>query len=190
MFFRKKKRIVKAVEKRTEDTVPFVVPQINTEEEKAGYKANRFVSPIFGTKVKDEIVIPTPYSRTGDLDRQLDSFRTKKKFTAEDMKRKYGSEYPEFDLVKGSNLDEAMQNKNESHKNPPKLKNESTYESRDSYQEKNDYIEEEVFEDEKFTEPIVKPMNNLDDFVVKKTFVEPEKKKEKIFIKKSNKEYR
>jgi len=148
------------------------------------------VSPIFGTKVKDEIVIPTPYSRTGDLDRQLDSFRTKKKFTAEDMKRKYGSEYPEFDLVKGSNLDEAMQNKNESHKNPPKLKNESTYESRDSYQEKNDYIEEEVFEDEKFTEPIVKPMNNLDDFVVKKTFVEPEKKKEKTFIKKSNKEYR
>jgi S-DNA-T family DNA segregation ATPase FtsK/SpoIIIE len=94
MFFRKKKRIVKAVEKRTEDTVPFVVPQIDTGEEKTGYKANRFVSPIFGTKVKDNVVIPTPYSRTGDLDRQLDSFRTKKKFTKEDIKRKYGSEYP------------------------------------------------------------------------------------------------
>ena len=82
MFF-KKKRKIEAVTKRTEDTVPFVVPQIESKEEKAGYKANRFISPIFGTKVKDEVVIPTPYSRTGDLDRQLDSFRTKKKLTKE-----------------------------------------------------------------------------------------------------------
>ena len=81
MFFRKKKRVIEAVTKRTEDTVPFVVPQIESKEEKAGYIANRFVSPIFGTKVKDDVIIPTPYSRTGDLDRQLDSFRTKKKLT-------------------------------------------------------------------------------------------------------------
>jgi S-DNA-T family DNA segregation ATPase FtsK/SpoIIIE len=184
MFFRKKKRIVKAVEKRTEDTVPFVVPQIHTQEEKSGYKANRFVSPIFGTKVKDEVVIPTPYSRTGDLDRQLDSFRTKKKFTKEDIKRKYGSEYPEFDLVSGSNLDEAMQNKNEKHKNSPSHKNVNSYE--DNF----DYKKEEVLEEDKFTEPVIKPKNNLDDFVVKKPYVEPEKKKENTLIKKSNKEYR
>ena len=183
MFFRKKKRIVKAVEKRTEDTVPFVVPQIDTGEEKAGFKANRFVSPIFGTKVKDEVVIPTPYSRTGDLDRQLDSFRTKKKFTKEDMKRKYGSEYPEFDLVSGSNLDEAMQNKNKNHKNPPKLKEEYTYEH-------SNYSEKEIQKDQQIVEPIVNSKTNMDDFIVKKTSVESKPKKEKTRLRKSNKEYR
>ncbi len=190
MIFRKKKRIVKAVEKRTEDTVPFVVPQIAIGDEKPGYKANRFVSPIFGTKVKDEVVIPTPYSRTGDLDRQLDSFRTKKKFTKEDMKRKYGSEYPEFDLVSGSNLNEAMQNKNDSHKNPPRLKNENTYEDNNSYDDNNDYTEEEVSKEKQFTEPVIQPKINLDDFVVKKPFVEPVTKKVKTKIKRSNKDYK
>lgn len=109
MFFKKRK--LKAVQERTVDTVPFDIPQIQTEAEKAKYIKNKFVSPIFGTKAKDEIVIPTPHTRTGDLDRQMDTFRIKPKMTKEDMKKKYGSEYPEFDLISGNNLEEALANK-------------------------------------------------------------------------------
>lgn len=184
MFFLKKKRVVKAVTKRTEDTVPFVVPQIDTGAEKSAYKANRFVSPIFGTKVKDEVVIPTPYSRTGDLDRQLDSFRTKKKLTKEDMKRKYGSEFPEFDLVSGSNLDEAMQKKNEKHKNSNKNEN------HDSLEYKSEFIQEDITTEDTFTKPVIKTQTSINDFVEKKPAVEIIKKEEKVTKRSNNKEYR
>ena len=83
----KKKRLV-AVKERTADTVPFVIPQIEKRDERDNYKKNKFVSPIFGRKVKDEIVIPNPHKRTGDTDRQYDSFRTKPRMTKEDIKRK------------------------------------------------------------------------------------------------------
>ncbi|KFZ26980.1 MAG: DNA translocase SftA [Candidatus Izimaplasma bacterium HR2] len=187
MFF-KKKRSVEAVTNRTDDTVPFVVPQIKTKEEKSGYKANRFVSPIFGTKVKDEVVIPTPYSRTGDLDRQLDSFRTKKKLTKEDMKRKYGSEYPEFDLISGNNLEEAMEKQNGRNKETPK------YESYDKFEER---IEEtkptEVIEDD-YKEVSNKSKTSISDFFDNKPEVKPVKKEvkrvEKVSMNKFNKEYR
>lgn len=106
MFFKKKKRIV--ITKRTPDKVSFVIPGIKIEEEDNGYKKNKFVSPIFGTKVKDEIVIPSPFERTGDLDLQFDSFRTEPKLSNKVKKEKYGSEYHEFDLVSGSNLNEAL----------------------------------------------------------------------------------
>lgn len=107
MLFRKKKIV--APTKRTPDTTPFEIPEIQeASAAKKGYQKNRFVSPIFGTKVKDEVVVPTYQSRTGDLDRQLDTFRTKPKMTKEDMKKKYGSEYPEFDLVSGNNLHDAL----------------------------------------------------------------------------------
>ncbi len=187
MFF-KKKRSIEAVTNRTDDTVPFVVPQIKTKEEKSGYKANRFVSPIFGTKVKDEVVIPTPYSRTGDLDRQLDSFRTKKKLTKEDMKRKYGSEYPEFDLISGNNLEEAMEKQNGRNKETPK------YESYDKFEER---IEEtkpiEVIEDD-YKEVSNKNKTSISDFFNIKPEVKPVKKEvkrvEKVSMNKFNKEYR
>lgn len=115
MFFKKKR--LEAVKERTADTVPFEIPQIQSKEEKNAYKKNRFVSPIFGENVKDEIVIPTPYKRSGDLDKQFDNFRTEPKLTREERKRKYGSEYPEFDVVSGKSLREAMdKNKTKSEK--------------------------------------------------------------------------
>lgn len=186
MFFKKKR--IEAVEKRTEDTVPFVVPQIKNKEEKEGYKKNRFVSPIFGTKVKDEIVIPSPYKRNGDLDRQLDSFRTEPKITKADMKRKYGSEYPEFDLISGSNLEEAMNNKK-----VPKHNATSTYDEYDSFEKRNESITQELIKEE-VIEPINKPKTNISDFfgtkpesVFKKEEV---KKPQKVAMNKFNKEYR
>jgi len=110
MFFKKKVRLT--VSERTPDTVPFKIPRIG-EEEVYGYKKDHFVSPIFGTKVKDDIIIPTPHERQGDLDLQFDSFRTVPKLSAEDKKRKYGSEYHEFDTVSGNNLNEALARQNQ-----------------------------------------------------------------------------
>lgn len=103
-LFRKKRKIV--VTERTEDTVPFEIPEII--EEKKPYEQENFVSPIFGRKVKDEIVIPNPYKRTGDQDLQFDGFRTKPRMTKKEMIKRYGTAYPEFNLVRGRNLNEAM----------------------------------------------------------------------------------
>ncbi len=104
LFFKKKRKLV--VTERSEDTVPFEIPEII--EEKEPYKKENFVSPIFGRKVKDDVVIPNPYKREGDVDLQFDSFRTHPKMSKEEMIKRYGTAYPEFDLVKGRNLKEAM----------------------------------------------------------------------------------
>ncbi len=162
MFF-KKKRLV-AVEKRTPDTVPFVVPEIAEENKKEPYQKNRFVSPIFGTKVKDEIVIPNPHKRFGDTDKQYDTFRTKPRLTKADRIKKYGSEFPEFDLVSGRNLNEAMeaQGKRSSRKNK---RYEEVEEPR---------ITAEINKELKPTTPIekaevtpVKPDSNINDYINK-----------------------
>lgn len=105
MLFKKKKTQVVIV--RSEDSKPFTIPQIKTKEEPK-FTRDRFVSPVFGRKAKDEVVIPVTHERSGDYDLQYDSFRTEPKLTKEDKKRIYGSEYHEFDLVQGSNLNEAL----------------------------------------------------------------------------------
>jgi S-DNA-T family DNA segregation ATPase FtsK/SpoIIIE len=107
MFFRNKRKMV--VEERTVDSKPFEIPQIKDDSLTKTYQRDHFVSPIFGTFVKDEIVIPNPTKRTGDIDLQLDGFRTKPKMTKEKMKERYGTEYPEFDVIQGRNLKEAME---------------------------------------------------------------------------------
>lgn len=110
MFFRKKKSKF-VVTERTLDTNEFIVPEIPEKQEKKRYQKDHFVSPIFGTNVKDKVVIPNPVKRTGDLDKQLDDFRTQPKLSSEEKQKRYGSEYHEFDLVQGHNLSEAMDSK-------------------------------------------------------------------------------
>ncbi len=110
MFFRKKKSKF-IVTERTEDTQEFMIPEIPEKIEKKKYQKDHFVSPIFGTNVKDKVVIPNPVKRSGDLDKQLDDFRTTPKLSNEEKQQRYGSEYHEFDLVQGRNLNEAMEEK-------------------------------------------------------------------------------
>ncbi len=95
---------------RTPDDVAFEVYEIQEQREKVrtGYQKKRFVSPIFGSNVKDEVVIPIRTKNTHNMD-SLDPFRTKPRLTKEERKRKYGTAYPEFDLVRGKNLDEVVQ---------------------------------------------------------------------------------
>lgn len=116
MFQNKRKRVVK---ERSIDSQPFEIPQIKDQSLTKKYERDHFVSPIFGTFVKDEIVIPNPTTRTGDLDLQMDGFRTKPKMTKEKMKERYGTEYPEFDLVQGRNLNEAMEAQGRRHRKTP-----------------------------------------------------------------------
>ncbi len=118
MFF-KRKRKLKPPLARTPDETPFQVYEILEPEEKRTYRGNRFVSPIFGKHAKDEVVIPIMTDQKRDLDK-LDSFRAKPKLTKEQLIEKYGTAYPEFDLVRGKNLQEALDSQGKPKERPVK----------------------------------------------------------------------
>lgn len=103
-FKRKKKpeRIVPGYT-RTPDNREFYIPQINKIEDKKTLR-NKFVSPIFGKIVRDEVNIPQDRSGYGDIDKKYDAFRSKKKLTKEEAKRRYGHQYYEFMRVDSSSL--------------------------------------------------------------------------------------
>ncbi len=105
MFKRKRKMVPPLV--RTPDDTPFQVYEIRESNQQPKYEKDHFVSPIFGRNVKDEIVIPVIDGQKRNLD-ALDNFRTHPKLTKEERIRKYGTAYPEFDLVRGKNLEEAL----------------------------------------------------------------------------------
>ena len=120
VFWKKSKRIIPP-SKRTLDDVPFQVYEIQaTIQKKEPVKRNnRFVSPIFGHNVKDEVVIPIRTKNERNMD-TLDPFRTKPTLTKDDRIRKYGTAYPEFDLVRGKNLDEVLNQPKSNLKSPKK----------------------------------------------------------------------
>ncbi len=60
------------------------------------YKKDRFVSPIFGTRVKDVVTVPFTVKTTGDTKRRFDAFRTKHKMSDQEAIEKYGTKYYEF----------------------------------------------------------------------------------------------
>jgi len=183
MFFKKKR--IDAVRKRTPDTVPFVIPEIDDGTKKYAYKKNRFVSPIFGTKVRDEIVIPNPHVRSGDKDRQLDSFRVNPRLTKEDRIKKYGSEFPEFDLVSGSNLNEALKSQGKKFKDKAQ-----SYDSYDSFEAKIDQPKKDINESKIYDAN--RPKTSITDFFDKKEEValdSPSVENEEIKEKKSTKKY-
>lgn len=100
MFGKKQKwpeRIVPGFS-RTADSRTFFIPKITKLEDKESMK-QKFVSPIFGKAVKDEVSVPTDRSFFGDIDKKYDAFRTTKKLTKEEAKKRYGSSYYEFLIV-------------------------------------------------------------------------------------------
>lgn len=164
MFFKKKSKLV--VTERTPDFKEFSIPEIKDKVERKVYQKDHFVSPIFGTNVKDMIVIPNPVKRPGDLDKQLDDFRTKPKLSAKLKKERYGSEYHEFDLVQGRSLDEVMRRKQE-----------RVERQKNQYQEQDAYVSGIVEEISGYKENIemIPNKTNINDFFdpsVKKPKVE------------------
>lgn len=97
MFLKRKKLPEKMVPgfERTPDNREFFIPQISEIADKKTSR-NKFVSPIFGNAVKDEVKIPQDRKGSGDLDKRYDAFRSKKKLTKEEAKRRYGHQYYEF----------------------------------------------------------------------------------------------
>ncbi|XMB71819.1 DNA translocase FtsK [Mycoplasmatota bacterium WC30] len=104
MFKKKRKpeRIIPGFN-RTENNREFFIPQINIIEDKRTL-TNKFVSPIFGKVVRDEVSIPQDRQGRGDIDKKYDAFRNKKKLTKEEAKRRYGHQYYEFMRVDSSSI--------------------------------------------------------------------------------------
>ncbi len=105
MLFKKKKPLPRIVpgKERTDDTRPFFIPQISRLEDKETMK-QKFVSPIFGKSVKDDILVPNDRKFYGDIDKKYDAFRKKKKLTKEEAKKRYGSSYYEFLSVNNEDM--------------------------------------------------------------------------------------
>jgi len=95
---------------RTPDNREFFIPQISVIEDKRTLR-NKFVSPIFGKVVKDEVVIPQDRQGWGDIDKKYDAFRNKKKLTKEEAKRRYGHQYYEFMRVDNSTIQKVYSEK-------------------------------------------------------------------------------
>lgn len=93
---------------RTPDTRPFFIPQISKLEDKETLK-QKFVSPIFGKAVKDEIKLPSAEKSSGDIDKKYDAFRKNKKLTKEEAKKRYGDSYYDFFSVSNKDLSKIHQ---------------------------------------------------------------------------------
>lgn len=97
----KKERIIPK-ETRTKDTQPFYIPQINRNEDKKVMK-KEFISPS-GNRQKDVMTISSDRKGTGDIDKKYDLFRTNKKLTKEEAKKRYGHSYYEFISVNNKTM--------------------------------------------------------------------------------------
>lgn len=77
----------------------FHIPQIPKIEGIRGYHKyvkERFVSPLFGADVKDEIHVPFVVHVIGDKVKKYDAFRTKPLMDEEKTKQEHGNKYYEF----------------------------------------------------------------------------------------------
>lgn len=206
LFKRKRKpeRIVPGLE-RTKDNREFFIPQVNVIEDKRTTR-KKFVSPIFGKVVKDDVNIPQDRQGAGDIDKKYDAFRSKKKLTKEEAKRRYGHQYYDFIRVDSSSLqkvhsEEGLTNE-DLHKGTPVQEQISAQEiindhvkavSVDEFfksaeetmeQEQKDIVESDVLKDiisENVIEKIeVVEEENADDEVIFEKQIEQDKEVEEI----------
>lgn len=107
---------------------PFVIFQFAKIEGIRGkqvYKSDRFVSPIFGRRVKDVVTVPFTVKNTGDTKRRFDAFRTKHKMSDQEAIEKYGTKYYEFtNIVSSKTRDEIFGPSNYDDMNIPDEKHE------------------------------------------------------------------
>ncbi|MBN3490676.1 DNA translocase FtsK [Acholeplasma equirhinis] len=77
----------------------FTIPQIPKIDGIRGahkYVKERFVSPLFGSDVKDEISVPFAVHVIGDKVKKYDAFRTKPQMDQDAIEKKTGTKYYEF----------------------------------------------------------------------------------------------
>jgi DNA segregation ATPase FtsK/SpoIIIE, S-DNA-T family len=110
MFGLKKKKVLERIVpglSRSEDSRLFFIPKITDYEDKVTLK-RRFISPVFGKNVKDEVVLPHDARQGGDIDKRYDPFRKNKKLTKEEAKRRYGDAYYEFNTITNKQKDKMV----------------------------------------------------------------------------------
>ena len=98
-MFKRKKRKKKKEEVYQSQRAVFKIPQFVKVEglaKKPKFKPTPVVSPVFGHKVKDELVPENVVNKTGDVAERYDSFRDEKKISEEERIRQKGSKYWEF----------------------------------------------------------------------------------------------
>ncbi|MFA6648854.1 MAG: DNA translocase FtsK [Candidatus Izemoplasmatales bacterium] len=102
-FFKKKTKLDRIIpgNERTADKREFFIPKISELADKETSK-QKFVSPIFGKHVKDEVVVPLERSASGDIDKKYDAFRKHKKLTKEEAKLRYGDSYYDFNTIRNA----------------------------------------------------------------------------------------
>jgi S-DNA-T family DNA segregation ATPase FtsK/SpoIIIE len=95
-LFKKKYRHERLVPKtkRTKDNRPFYIPQITSIEDKKRLRQD-FISPA-GISRPDVVSVVGDRKGTGDIDKKYDVFRTHKKLTKEEAKKRFGHSYYEF----------------------------------------------------------------------------------------------
>jgi S-DNA-T family DNA segregation ATPase FtsK/SpoIIIE len=96
MFFKKKYRYERMIPKhtRTKDNRPFYIPQITSVEDKKRLRQD-FISPA-GMSNKNVVSVVGDRKGSGDIDKKYDVFRTNKRLTKEEAKKRYGHSYYEF----------------------------------------------------------------------------------------------
>ncbi|HKL47859.1 MAG TPA: DNA translocase FtsK, partial [Candidatus Izemoplasmatales bacterium] len=95
-LFKKKYRYERMIPKtkRTKDNRPFYIPQITSIEDKKRLRQD-FISPA-GVSRSNAVSVVSDRKGTGDIDKKYDVFRTKKKLTKEEAKKRFGHSYYEF----------------------------------------------------------------------------------------------
>lgn len=76
-------------------TIP-QIPKVDGIRKQHKYVKEKFISPLFGSDVKDEIHVPFVVRVIGDKVKKYDAFRTVPKMTDEEAKKISGSKYYEF----------------------------------------------------------------------------------------------
>ena len=100
MFFKKKKTVVE--NKPTRFEIPQIIsPYQGIKKRKDGFEQSTFSSAIYGTGIKDKATYHDSSNELGDISRRYDSFRDPKdrKVSDEELMRRYGSKYPEFQKI-------------------------------------------------------------------------------------------
>lgn len=91
-----KRKKIEPIEIIKKDFSIFQFPKYEGIRGKRKYETTHFVSPIFGTKVKDVVTVPFQVKTLGDTTKRFDAFRTKPKLSEQQAKQKYGNKYYEF----------------------------------------------------------------------------------------------
>jgi len=104
MLFKKKFKSERIVPKtsRSKDNRPFYIPLITTVEDRKRLRQD-FISPA-GVSGKNVISVVGDRKGTGDIDKKYDAFRTNKRLTKEEAKKRFGHSYYEFVSVNKDTL--------------------------------------------------------------------------------------